>query len=84
MCVCVHMYTTIVYIRLQDILLCFFFFRTISQEVRGGIKKQNQFFLLQKISVWDPVKCTLWQTHHPSGLYRQHNFFFCFSSSLVF
>lgn len=83
-CMCFCMHTPIVYIRLQDILLCFYFFRTISQKVREGITTQNQFFLLQKISVWDSVKCSLWQTHHPSGLYSHNITFFFFSSSLVF
>lgn len=90
MCVCVHMHTPIVYIRkgwgfLASVFFFMFFFsRTVSQEVRVGIKKQNHFFLLQEIPVWDPEKCSLWWTHHPSGLYRCSITFFCFSPSLVF
>lgn len=78
-CVCPYAHTCSLYKTSGHFAFSFFSFRTILQEARLEIKNQNQFFLLQKISIWDPVKYSLWQMQHPSGLYRYNITFFFFA-----
>lgn len=58
-------------------LWVFFFPDMLSQEVRVGIKRQNQLFPLLKIPLWDSMKCSLQWMYQLIGQVRiKHNFFF--------